>query len=159
MPALSTYDKERTYFHLGYGSRVGIDAGDIGRLEEAVNTIWSDYMVGQVIKLLNVADETYRQLHLVDNDWFDAKEIHAGDLNRSSRRVEPQKQQRIWQAEYERVTTELAKLLRVTNYSSPDSWQWTYDRAGSVQAIPGIADTSVSSRTLEFNTLVSGMGD
>ena len=44
MVALSFNDKERVYFHLGMGARVGIDAGDLAQVEEACNTIFSEYM-------------------------------------------------------------------------------------------------------------------
>jgi hypothetical protein len=161
MVALGQIDKERVFFHLGYGSRVAIDAGDVARVEQACEEVYSDYMAGQIVQLLDICDATYEQKYLIQNNWFDAREIHEGDINRASRRNEPQKQQRIWQEEYNRVTNELAKLLRVTNYNSPDSWQWTHDRNSGdyLNIIPGVADTSVSSRALEFSVLGSGMGD
>lgn len=161
MVALSPLNKERVYFHLGYGSRVAIDAADVSRLEQACNEIWSDYQRAEIEKLLDICDATYEQKFLVLNNWFDAREIFQGDINRASRRNEPQKQSRIWNQEYVNVTTELAKLLRVTNYNSTNAWQWTHERNASayIKTIPGPADTSVSSRTLEFNNLGSGVGD
>jgi hypothetical protein len=161
MVALSTYNKERVYFHLGYASRVGIDAADISRLEQACNEIYSDYLKEKMENLLDIADQTYEQKFLVLNDWYDAREIFQGDINRASRRSEPQKQQRIWQEEYLRVTEEIAKELRVTNYNTADSWAWTHERnaGGYIQAIPGPADTAIASRIAEFNWLGSGAGD
>lgn len=161
MVALSQYDKERAYFHLGYASRVAIDAADVARLEQACNEVWSDYQKTQLTKLLDICDMTYEQKFLVLNNWFDAREIFTGDVNRSSRRSEPQKQARIWESEYLKVTDQLAKELRVTNYNRPDSWTWTHERnAGAyIKAIPGPADTSVASRSVEFTYLGSGMGD
>ena len=161
MVALSHDDKERVFFHLGYGSRVAIDVADVARLEEACNEIWSEYQKTELIKLLDIADLTYEQKFLVLNNWYDAREIFEGDINRASRRSEPQKQQRIWQDEYQRVTDNIAKELRVTNYSSPNSWAWTHERnaSGYIKAIPGPADTSVASRIVEFTYLGSGVGD
>lgn len=161
MVALSQLDKERVYFHLGYASRVAIDVADVARIEEACNEIYSDYLKGKLEDLLDICDLTYEQKFAVLNNWYDARELYQGDINRASRRVEPAKQQRIWQEEYLRVTDELAKELRVTNYNRPDSWAFTHYRSGAsyVGAIPGPADTSVSSRRVEFDELGSGVGD
>lgn len=161
MTALNQYDKERVFFHLGYASRVAIDAADVARVEQACNEIWSDYQKSQLVKLLDICDMTYEQKFLVLNNWYDAREIFQGDVNRSSRRSEPQKQARIWESEYLKVTDQLAKELRVTNYNRPDSWVWTHERNASayIKAIPGPPDTSVASRTVEFRDLGSGMGD
>ena len=161
MVALSAIDKGRVYFHLGYGSLVGIDAGDIARVEQACNEIYSDALKLRIINLLDIADETYEQTYLVRNEWFDSKDIIIGDTNRSSRRVEPIKQQRIFQEEYSRVCRDLAKLLRVTNYNDPNSWQWTHDRNAQayIKLIPGVADTSTASRAIEVQKFASGIGD
>ena len=161
MVALNTLDKERVYFHLGYSSRVAIDVADIARLEEACNELYSDYVKARLVDLLDRADLTYEQKFLVTNNWYDAREIYEGDINRASRRNEPAKQQRIWQEEYLRVTDEIAKELRVTNFNRPDSWIYTHYRSGEtyLKSIPGPADTSVSSRIVEFDMLGSGVGD
>lgn len=161
MVALSSYNKDRVYFHLGYASRVGIDAADISRLEQACNEIYSDFLREKMEGLLDIADLTYEQKFLVLNDWYDAREIFQGDINRASRRSEPAKQQRIWQEEYLRVTDEIAKELRVTNYNNPDAWAWTHERnAGAyIKAIPGPPDTSTASRVVQFEELGSGVGD
>lgn len=161
MVALSNLDKERVFFHLGYGSRVAIDVADISRVEQACNEIYSDYQKSMIEDLLDKADLTYEQKFMVSNSWYDTRELYEGDINRASRRQEPQKQQRIWEHEYQKVTGEIAKLLRVTNYNHPDSWAYThYRNEGTyLNAIPGVADTSVSSRSLEFSLLGSGAGD
>lgn len=161
MVALNNLDKERVFFHLGYGSRVAIDVADVSRVEMACNEIYSDFQKSMIEDLLDKADLTYEQRFMVTNNWFDAREIYEGDINRASRRQEPQKQQRIWQEEYLRVTNEIAKVLRVTNYNAPDSWAYThYRNEGTyINAIPGPADTSVSSRIVEFDLLGSGVGD
>lgn len=161
MVALSSYNKERVYFHLGYASRVAIDVADVSRVEQACEEIYSDFLKGKLEDLLDKADLTYEQKFLVTNNWFDAREIYEGDINRASRRNEPQKQQRIWQEEYLRVTDEIAKELRVTNYNRPDSWAYThYRNEGTyINAIPGPADTSTASRIAEFNALGGGVGD
>ena len=161
MVSLGTIDKERVFFHLGYGSRVAIDAADIARTEQACTEIYSDYLLSRIIDLLDILDETWEQLNLSRNTWYDTKEIHIGDVNRSSQRAEPQRQQRIWQSEYNRLTNELAKMLRVTNYNDPNAWQWTHDRNAQayINVIPGPADTSVESRIISVARLGSGVGD
>lgn len=161
MVALSFKDKERVYFHLGYGSRVGIDAGDIARVEQACTEVYSDDLKLRIIHILDIADKTYAQTYLVENTWYDSKDLIVGDSNRSSRRVEPQKQQQIWQAEYSRICRDLAKLLRVTNYNDSNAWQWTHDRNSQayINIIPGVADTSVASRAIEIKQCASGIGD
>ena len=59
MVALSFDDKERVYFHLGMGARIGIDAGDLAQVEEACNTIFSEYMKTEILDQLDICDDAY----------------------------------------------------------------------------------------------------
>lgn len=161
MVALSFNDKERVYFHLGMGARVGIDAGDLAQVEEACNTIFSDYMKTKILNQLDVCDLAYDAMQATNTTTvrFGTKEFYTGDVNRTILR-EQMKDVRLWRENYLNETRTLALMLHVPNYNEEGWQQQMYSRKGSVyiNALPGIADTSVASRRVEFRELAGSFG-
>lgn len=172
MVALSNDDKERAYYHLGYGAaRFGnietgfpgsIDAADLARMEEACNNITSEYMERQVKIRLDQCDATDEASDLLTTGGvrFSVKEQYIGDVNRTIVREELD-DIRAWREEYQQQTDMLAKLLGVANYNNPSADRYRYERSGAeyIAAIPGPADTAVSSRRTEFTLLAGGLGN
>lgn len=161
MVALSFNDKERVYFHLGMGARIGIDAGDLAQVEEACNTIFSDLMKTKVLNQLDVCDDAYDAMQATKTTTvrFGTKEFYAGDVNRTILR-EQIKDVRLWRENYMNETRNLAMMLHVPNYNEEGWQQQMYSRSGAsyIMALPGIADTSVASRRLEFSQLAGSFG-
>ena len=161
MVALSFNDKERVYFHIGMGARIGIDAGDLAQVEEACNTIFSDYMKTKVITQLDVCEVAYEAMQATNTTTvrFGTKEFYTGDVNRTILR-EQMKDVRLWGENYLNETRRLAQMLHVPNYQEEGWQQQMYSRSGSVyiNALPGIADTSVASRRVEFNAFAGSFG-
>lgn len=160
MVALSFLDTERVYFHLGMGNRAGIPAGDLAKVEEACKTITSQYMHDRVLEQLAVCDEAWEAQKLANQGYrYGTREQYSGDINRAIIR-ESSKDVRIWKENYRDEVAELARVLWVPNYRADgvDRWRFSRDGAAFVKAIPGVADTSVSSRRLEFVQLAGSFG-
>ena len=117
MPKLNPNDKERARFHLGLSCIVNIDVGDVIRFEQAITEIPSDYIVRKIRELLDRCDKTYENLDMVTNEGRSVSELITGDINRSVIRTEYREQQRIWWAEYQKVTDRLASMLGCANYN------------------------------------------
>lgn len=149
MVALSKLNQERVFFHLGMGNRSNIDAGDVARVLQACETIASDYIHSQILRLLDICDKTREQRELISNTWYDRKELISGDINRGSQSADPIKQQRIWEKEYLKRTDELAQILACSNYNHEGMGRYLHspDAIGAyLKVLPGVADTSVASR-------------
>lgn len=155
---LGQLDRERCKRHLGYVNYEGIDEGDWRRLEEAMDSIPSDYIVGYIKDLLDRLDDTWDNVNLVTSKGISVAETYAGDINRTVIREDTKEKQATWQREYDRLVEELATTLYVTNYRHPNMQPRRERCAVSVLAVPGPADTSVSSRRLEYVQLGGGIG-
>lgn len=160
MVALSELDKSRVYFHLGMGTRAGIDAGDLAEVEAACSTIPDDYIHGKVKEQLDECDKAFEAARLGSSQGrYTTREIYQGDINRAIVR-ENSGDTRIWKEEYLNESRELAQLLWVPNYREAGADQFRFTRATGafINVLPGVADTSVSSRRLEFNQLAGSFG-
>ncbi len=160
MVALSELDKSRVYFHLGYGCKGGIDAGDLAEVEDACDAVPDDYTYGRIKEQLDTCDEAHETAKLnSDRTRYSTRELYTGDLNRAIVR-ENSKDNRLWKEEYFNETEELARLLWVPNYRAPGMERYRFSRAAGafINAIPGPADTSVSSRRLELVQLGGSFG-
>lgn len=161
MVTLSELDKNRVDFHLGIGSRAGVDAGDLAQIEEAVNNIPSDYQHQRIIDQLDICDTAWETARLVrtDNSRFTTKEQYAGDINRTVLR-ESARDIQVWQQNYLNETRELAQLLWVPNYREQGMDKYRYERSAGafIQSIPGNADTSVASRLQQWWDFGGGWG-
>jgi len=67
---------------------------------------------------------------------------------------------RLWKENYREETRTLAQMLHVPNYNEEGWQQQMFSRTGSVyiNALPGVADTSVASRKVEFTQLAGSFG-
>lgn len=160
MVAVSDLDKSRIYFHLGYGCKGGIDAGDLAEVEDACNSVPDDYTYNRIREQLDTCDVAHETAKLNgDKTRFKTRELYTGDLNRAIVR-EDSKDIRTWKEEYLNETEELAQLLWVPNYRSAGMERYRFSRAAGafINAIPGPADTSVSSRRLELVQLAGSFG-
>lgn len=160
MPALTFEDKERVYFHLGYGTRGNIDAGDIAQVEEACASISSDYLLIRVLEQIEICDEAWSLAKMArTGNRYTTRSFYAGDIDRSIV-VDNAKDFRVWVENYINETRELAQILGVPNYREEGYAAYRFARDGStfIKAIPGPADTSVSSRKLEVVQLGGSFG-
>jgi hypothetical protein len=143
------------------GARIGIDAGDLAQVEEACNTIFSDYMKIKVINQLDVCDIAYDAMQPTNTTTvrYGTKEFYTGDVNRTILR-EQIKDVRLWRENYRDETRTLAQMLHVPNYNEEGWQQQMYSRSGAtyINALPGIADTSVGSKVVEARELVGSFG-
>jgi hypothetical protein len=157
--ALSELDKSRVYFHLGLGCRAGCDAGDLAEVEQACTTIPDDYTHGRVKQQLDLCDAAWDKARLGGEGRFTTREIYQGDLNRAILR-ESASDDRVWKEQYFNEVEELAQLLWVPNYrmAGADRFRFTRAAGSFISCIPGNADTSVSSRRLEFSQLAGSFG-
>lgn len=160
MPALTYEDKERVYFHLGYGTRGNIDAGDIAQVEEACVTISSDYLLIRVLEQLEICDEAWALAKMSKTgNRYTTRSFYAGDIDRSIIQ-DNAKDFRVWVENYINESRELAQILGVPNYREEGYMAYRFARDGAtfIKAIPGPADTSTSSRKVEFVQLAGSFG-
>lgn len=148
MVALSELDKSRCRRHLGFGAYAGIPAGDVARLEEAMNTVLDDYQANYIKLLLNRCDAAFDKTELGEGDDFTQKELYVGDLNRSRTQTNPMEARRVWWQNYLAETDKLAHELWVPNYWQEINLRYRFARDGGsfIKVIPGVADTSVGTR-------------
>lgn len=160
MVALTEVDKDRAYFHLGIGSRAGVPAGDLARVEEACNTIPSDYMHGKIIEQLDLCDLAHESQKLNTPGFrYGTREVYSGDINRAIVR-ESAKDVRHWRENYRDEVRELAQLLWVPNWREDGADRYRYSRDGGafINILPGVADTSTASRRLEWVEFAGSFG-
>lgn len=140
--------RDRCYFHLGYGNAAGIPAGDLSRLEEALDTIKSNYMLQKVLEQLDRCDRAWELSELAnDGGRFQTKSLYQGDINRSIINVSA-KDNRVWWENYLEEGRRLAQLLWVPYYYDEESLRYRFERTGAdfIATIPGCADTVAVSR-------------
>lgn len=145
MVALSSRDKSRTRFHLGYGS--GTPAGDRARLEQAMNEIEDNYWAMRVRNHLNRCDNAFRECESdQQNSGIDYKELITGDINRTVVRFKAERL-RMRQENYIYECDLLADTLFVPNYRNPNHYYQRFFQEGGayIRAVPGPADTAVGS--------------
>lgn len=153
--------RDRVYFHLGYSNKAGIPLGDLSRLEEALDTIQSDYFQTKVLEQLDRCDRAWELSELAGNDGtrFLVRELVAGDISRTTLR-ESSKDFRIWRENYVIETNNLAHLLWVANYNEPGTERFRFERSGGefVNVIEGVADTCAVSRIDAVYRYAGGFG-
>lgn len=154
MVALSEYDTERAFFHLGYGSAINIDVGDVDRLSNAINDIRSDYIRDQIINILDRCDRIYADMDITTTSFGTIVETYIGDINRSVTRVDLRDVSQLLRSTYQEETDRLAKILAVSNYNSPymDQFRYSHDNASTYikNTVLGPADTSIASRRVDW---------
>jgi hypothetical protein len=155
-------NRSRIYFHLGYGAGAGagIDAGDVAQVEEAMNAVRDEYFMNRIKEQLDICDDAWDSARATKTGFrFDIRENYAGDINRAIVR-DSSKSLRIWEENYRREADALARLLWVPNYNREGMERYRFERAAGafVRALPGVADTAISSRRLQFEQLAGSFG-
>jgi len=161
MPALEPIDQDRCYFHLGYGSGAGIPAGDLARLNEAMNDVKSNYIIIQVQVILDECDRIFSIAFSGKRDSSATRELIAGDINRSvTRTLDPTAARKSAWNDYLQITDVLAQQLWVANYWQPENLRYRFERSGGdfIKAVPGPADTAVGASQYEAGNLGNGGG-
>jgi len=167
---LDEIDKNRVFFHLGMLSRSGVDPFSINNTEKACNTIENEYHKKLVLTQLTRCDAAYDKKSAVgdiapistlskDIQFYSLRERVAGDINRTSIR-EMSSDKALWEGHYLDETDELAILLSVKNYRRvlQAGYRKVRSEGGTVNLLPGVADTSVGSRIVENQQLAGGFG-
>lgn len=159
MPRLDPYNRSRCAFHLGYGNRQGIPAGDVARLEEAMNQVYDNYQANRIQQILTLCDTAFAKVTGL-NEQFQEVELIAGDINRSVQRGKTSGNFVANYQQYVNVTDLLAQELWVPNYRQEMNLRYRFERSGAeyIKAIPGIADTAVGSSIAEINRTGGGFG-
>lgn len=143
MVALSTRDKSRTRFHLGYGN--GTPAGDRARLEAAMVDIQDNYWWKRIRDILNRCDRAFKECESDEqSSGLEYKELITGDINRAVVRFRAERL-RVRRENYIDECDLLADTLFVPNYRNPNHYYARFYTEGSafIRAVPGPADTAV----------------
>ena len=132
---LSTFDKSRVRYHLGYFT-VSVPAGDYARLEESMNTIPDSFFYRKIIYHLGRCDTAERRIEKIE-----------GDVDRTISSSNAREALKVWDEIYLYETNALAAILYVPNYKDPFQARYRYERSGAefIQALPGPADNAVGS--------------
>lgn len=164
MAKVSPADRHRIIHHLGFGARVGIGAGDLIRLEEAMKTVDSHYQVNIIKGILDSCDRWFDIWLLPPDQMISSvisRELIQGDINRAVIRTGNPDEARksVWE-NYLYRTDELAQQLWVPNYRRPENLRYRFERSYGdfIQAAPGPADTAVGAAHYEIARNSGGFG-
>lgn len=149
---LGQQDRDRCYFHLGYGTGTGIPAQDLAQLEESMRQVRGQYQYNRIVQILNQLDAAWDNYLFKDN-VLTTKEITSGDFNRSVIRAASVVQANEFvKANYDGMVDALAQELWVPNYRSEKALRYRFERSGGeyIKAVPGPADTSVGGAQWEL---------
>jgi hypothetical protein len=144
MPALDDTYKRLARWHL-VGTGGGVPAGDLARIEEAINEIPDDQALLKVKQAINWCESAWADLQFFQNTITMNAESYAGDINRIVTRAQKGKQVAEFYEEvyYKRVDM-LARILWVPEYRTPNSDVHRYARHGGeyVKSLPGTQGAS-----------------
>lgn len=142
---LSTLDKSRVRYHLGYFT-VSVPAGDYARLEESMNTIPDSFFYRKIIYHLGRCDTAERKTEVATSPSTRIEKIE-GDVDRTISSSNAREALKVWDEIYLYETNALAAILYVPNYKDPFQARYRYERSGAefIQALPGPADNAVGS--------------
>lgn len=153
--------RDRCGFHLGYGNKAGIPCGDLARLEEALDTIQSDYFFQKLLDILDRCDRAFELSELAGDTTgrYQSKEGYFGDINRTIVR-ESSKDARIWWENYLNQCDLLAQELWVASYRRESSLRYRFERGGGefINILSGVADTCAISRVEATRTFAGSFG-
>jgi hypothetical protein len=157
---LDSPNRSRCRFHLGYGNYAGIAAGDIARLEEAMDQVFDRYQYRRINEILDVCDRLWTNAREGFTDQV-TKELISGDLNRSViRSIDPRQARKEAKGRYMEEVAELAQQLWVPNYREDLTLRYRFERGGGdyVNLLPGLADTAVGAAQYEIARNGGGFG-
>ncbi|WP_338442355.1 hypothetical protein VZG28_05120 [Synechococcus elongatus IITB4] len=154
MKILSSFDRSRAAWHLGYNAGAQIPAGDYARFIEATNKIPDSYWYERIINQLNRCDRAYDVSDVLGASTGATglqptrSEVIAGDVNRTMIVSEPDKANAKWWEIYLTECDRLAEALYIANYRRELVRRYAFERSGSefINALPGPADVAVGTR-------------
>ena len=151
---LDTFTQSKVRWHLGYNI-TSVPAGDISRLEEALNNIQDSFWFSKIVEQIGRCDEAEKRTDMtgsVNNDSTPKSRIEsiAGDVDRTVSTSDFKETLKTWTQIYISATDRLALHLYVPNYRNPEQARYRFNREGAefIQALPGPADVAVGTRLL-----------
>ena len=151
---LDTFTQSKIRWHLGY-NLTSVPAGDISRLEEAMNNVQDSFWFSKIVEQIGRCDEAEKRTDMtgsVNNDSTPKSRIEsiAGDVDRTVSTSDFKETLKTWTQIYIYETDRLATHLYVPNYRNPEQARYRFNREGAefIQALPGPADVAVGTRLL-----------
>ena len=151
---LDTFTQSKIRWHLGY-NLTSVPAGDISRLEEAMNNVQDSFWFSKIVEQIGRCDEAEKRTDMtgsVNNDSTPKSRIEsiAGDVDRTVSTSDFKETLKTWTQIYIYETDRLATHLYVPNYRNPEQARYRFNREGAefIQALPGPADVAVGTRIL-----------
>ena len=151
---LDTITQSKVRWHLGYNI-TSVPAGDISRLEEAMNNVQDSFWFSKIVEQIGRCDEAEKRTDMtgsVNNDSTPKSRIEsiAGDVDRTVSTSDFKETLKTWTQIYIYETDRLALHLYVPNYRNPEQARYRFNREGAefIQALPGPADVAVGTRLL-----------
>ena len=140
---LDEFIKSKCKWHLGY-NQTSIPAGDLARLEEALNNVQDSFWVSKIIEQVGRCDEAENITPA------GRRENIAGDVDRTISTTDYTDTLKTWTGIYLYETDRLAQHLYVPNYRNPEQARYRFNREGAefIQALPGPADVAVGTRLM-----------
>lgn len=155
---LDSFLKSKIRWHLGYNT-TSIPAGDLARLEEALNNVPDSFWYQKLVEQVTRCDEAEKRTDMtgsVNNDTVPRNRLEniAGDVDRTITTADFRDTLKTWTEIYLYETDRLALHLYVANYRNPMQARYRFEREGAefIQALPGPADVAVGTRFyFEYN--------
>lgn len=151
---LDEFIKSKCKWHLGY-NQTSIPAGDLARIEEALNNVQDSFWVSKIIEQVGRCDEAEKRTDMtgiLNNNITPAgrRENIAGDVDRTISTTDYKDTLKTWTGIYLYETDRLAQHLYVPNYRNPEQARYRFNREGAefIQALPGPADVAVGTRLM-----------
>ena len=151
---LDEFIKSKCKWHLGY-NQTSIPAGDLARIEEALNNVQDSFWVSKIIEQVGRCDEAVKRTDMtgiLNNNITPAgrRENIAGDVDRTISTTDYKDTLKTWTGIYLYETDRLAQHLYVPNYRNPEQARYRFNREGAefIQALPGPADVAVGTRLM-----------
>ena len=155
---LDNFLKSKIRWHLGYNT-TSIPAGDLARLEEALNNVPDSFWYTKLVEQVGRCDEAEKRTDMtgsVNNNSVPRNRLEniAGDVDRTITTTDFKETLKTWTEIYLYETDRLALHLYVANYRNPMQARYRFEREGSefIQALPGPADVAIGTRFyFEYN--------
>jgi hypothetical protein len=155
---LDNFLKSKIRWHLGYNT-TSIPAGDLSRLEEALNNVPDSFWYTKLVEQVGRCDEAEKRTDMtgsVNNNSVPRNRLEniAGDVDRTITTTDFKETLKTWTEIYLYETDRLALHLYVANYRNPMQARYRFEREGAefIQALPGPADVAIGTRFyFEYN--------
>ena len=136
-------------------NQTSIPAGDLARIEEALNNVQDSFWVSKIVEQVGRCDEAEERTDMtgiLNNNITPAgrRENIAGDVDRTISTTDYKDTLKTWTGIYLYETDRLAQHLYVPNYRNPEQARYRFNREGAefIQALPGPADVAVGTRLM-----------